>query len=305
MRVDKENLPQDFKEGKFIVFLGGGRASGKTTLLNHLFKCLEEEGYQKQYIGKFGSYAFSHILDNPIAHRLREYFEGFAKGAATSKSESGNGGIGTQILDTAMETAMSQGSPIIVDYHMDDNIYVDKVLKKAREHGYETIMLTPHISAETYFHRVQQREERTGRPFNTVTGLATHKGFSERIDHYLKEFDLSIFLSNETENGPPTPIAVATPSKMEIFDEEVYRDMRRKAEINIHATSASELYTGAIQQPDCQNICALPGGLEASNEGDTAPGTTRSAVGEEGKFVKKIRGYFLQDAPDHNSGPAR
>ena len=41
--VDPKNPPADFKEGKFMIFIGGGNASGKTVINNLIFENLEKQ----------------------------------------------------------------------------------------------------------------------------------------------------------------------------------------------------------------------------------------------------------------------
>lgn len=237
--IDTANPPDGFKKGKFIIFVGGGKGSGKSTLLDTLFQELADEGYDRRYIAKIGSYAFAPILEAPLIRNIRPHLNKQAKTLAHNPDQPS---MGSQLVDEALQTALHQESPIVVDYHMDDEKYVDKVMASAKAHGYESILIAPHISAENYFARVSARQHSTGRPFNPLSGLQSHKGFAQRIDRYTKQFDLSIFLSNDKDFAPPTPIAIATPHTMEIYDEHAFQAMRRKASLNVHARSAHELY---------------------------------------------------------------
>lgn len=237
--VDANNPPNDFTQGAFVIFIGGGKGSGKSTLMDVLFEELAAEGYDRRYVGKIGSFAFEPILQLPLIREIRPHLNKKAKSLAHNPDRPS---LGSLLVDRALETSLTQKSPIIIDYHMDDERYVHHVLAKAKKQGYESILISPHISAEKYFERVAARHQRTGRPFNVESGLASHKGFAERIEQYIAQFDVGIFLSNNQDHMPPTPIATTTPSSREIYDAAAYGEMFRKAGINIHARTASELY---------------------------------------------------------------
>ena len=293
-RIDPTHPPHDFKEGKFVIFLGGGKASGKTTLLHLLFKKLEQDGYDKKYIGKIGSFVFSDILEQPLIRTIRPTLEAHARTAFTNPNKN------RYVTDRILETAFHQNSPMIIDYHMDHEKYVDTVIAAAKDHGYETILLAPHISAETFFPRIKKRAENTGRPYDLKVGLETHKGFAERLDHYIKHFDLSIFLSNEQNHAPLKPIAITTPHSMEILDEREYQAMRQKTHINTRATAPADLYATDLQHHPDGNLSADKRGMEGSNRENNATG--KAAI--EGEFVKKIRTMVLGNDSDHAIGHA-
>lgn len=283
--VDPSQPPEDFKEGKFVIFLGGGRASGKTTLNNHLFSCLHASGYKSEYIGKFGSFAFSDILDNPFMLRFRNML---GNKAHSSISAEQNNTL-NNLLDKGLDIAFRQNSPIVIDYHMDDRKFVDKVLESAKQHGYETILLSPHVSAEKYFSRVSDRKMTTGRPFDHKSALATHKGFAENLDDYLKTFDLSILLSNDRDRQPLSPIAIATPTSLEILDEQAYRDVRKKSGINIHAKSPTELYYEPDEPAVEHDLHSEHGRVGDSNSQNSG---SRENI-THGEFTERLRRYFV------------
>jgi hypothetical protein len=176
---DANNPPAEFKEGKFLIFIGGGQASGKTSLLNHLFNKLEEDGYDRRYIAKLGSFILSDILENPAIRRLRGPFSKLVQNAIVHPERPS---IVKILSDKILDEAMQKCAPIVIDYHMDDEHYVESVMKSAKKNGYETILIAPHVSAETYFSRVKERHKKSGRPYDSEFGLRTHKGFAERID---------------------------------------------------------------------------------------------------------------------------
>lgn len=281
----------DFKEGKFIIFMGGGRVSGKTTLTEHIFNCLESNGYKKDYVGKLGSFAFSSITENPLIRPFRNYLDRFAK-YSSSPSDDVKAGIVQQLMDRGLDIAFAQNSPIIIDNHMDNKEFVDRILAKAREHGYETIMLSPHIDAEDYFKRAEERRQRTGRPFDPTSGLITHKEFAENLDHYFSSFDLSILLSNKDKQNPLKPIAVATPDSLEVLDEELFRNVKRKAGLNIHARSPEELYPIDQQRSSDSNMHTEQGRL---GDSDVESRKKREIQKEPiGKYTKMIADCFIQ-----------
>lgn len=279
--IDPTNPPDGFKKGKFIIFIGGGKGSGKSTLLDTLFRELADEGYESRYIAKIGSYTFAPILDAPLMRTVRPHLNKLARAHAHNPDSPS---IGHQLVDDALQTAISQESPIIVDYHMDDEKYVDRVMATAKAHGYESILIAPHISAENYFSRVANRQKQTGRPFNTTRGLSSHKGFAERIDRYIKQFDMSVFLSNDKDFLPPTPIAIATPHSMEIFDEPAFRAMHRKASLNIHARTASELYAHTAAISSEQHLLPIDSALECGAQ--RTPNHTEEPP--QGQFVSRF-----------------
>lgn len=285
---DPENPPPEFKEGKFLIFVGGGQAAGKTTLLNHVFNKLAEDGYDKRYIVKMGSFIVSDFLENPFVRTFRGMISKLTQSAMTHPEQDT---VIKSLTDKALDDAVTRGTPIIIDYHMDDEKFVERALEKAKAHGYETILIAPHISAETYFSRAADRAKRTGRSNDTVFGLKTHKGFAERIDRYMDEFDLSVFVSNEKNHQPLSPIAVATHNGMEVFDEQAYQEMHRKAHINIHAKSPEELYEGVEQRPADEPVSTDGARVGKSHAADDA---ARDDV-PEGKFTQMIKKMLVDE----------
>jgi predicted ABC-type ATPase len=239
-----EKPPADFKQGEFLIFLGGGKASGKSTVMELLLNKMEREGYNRQYVGKLGSFVFEDILSHPVVSRIRPILNARAKNNV-KQGLNGSDSILTRLVDKSMDIAFTQRAPMIIDNHMDEYLFVQRILQKARAQGYETILVSPHIDAETYFERVRKRQERTGRPFNSVSGLMSHKGFAQHVPRYLREFDLSVILDNNHEGTGPVgtkPIVIATKHGCHILNQQGYDHVLRKVHLNPFASSAKALY---------------------------------------------------------------
>lgn len=248
--VDPEHPPADFTPAKVLFFIGGGRASGKTTVNNYLFDLLEEQGVDSKYVGKLGSYAFADVLEKPLVqkarNRLNRYLEKntAVDESASDKSSGKSSGLGGQLIDHAVDTILRQGSPAVIDNHMDNPAFVDRILAKAKEHGYETVMISPHIDAETYFAREEHRFQTTGRPYDFESGLSKHVGFAESLSHYENAFDATLLLDNDRHGQAPTPISYSIAGEVTVLDEDRYHAAQRKADINIHAKGAADVWSG-------------------------------------------------------------
>jgi len=293
--VEPDDPPKGFKEGKFIIFVGGGKASGKSTYLEYLFDALEQEGYQKDYIGKMGTFVFEDVLNHPLVRPLRVAFNKHTK-QKLAAIETGSDNVVTRLIDYSLHTCFSQKSPIFIDNHMDNPMFVDHVLKQAQEHGYETILISPHIEAETYFERVEKRKTETGRPYSLSRGLSTHRDFAQNIDHYIKNFDLTIIVDNNRHVKGPSgrePIAIATPKRCHVLDERGYANVRRKARLNPQATKPEELYTERSYPEPTGDPRR---GAVALSHGEGSRTGEKPEIMVEGKFVRKIRGMFERQA---------
>ncbi|MBM3616960.1 MAG: hypothetical protein FJX23_00255 [Alphaproteobacteria bacterium] len=305
--VDKAHPPEGFQEAKVLFFIGGGRASGKTTVNNYLFDLLQEQGVAPEYVGKLGSYAFGDILDKPVMqamrHKVNKYLEKKTDVGETDAPEKKSGGLGGKLLDHAIDTIFQQGSPAVVDNHMDNPAFVDKILAKAKEHGYETVMVSPHIRAETYFAREEHRFQSTGRPYDLKSGLQKHVGFAKALRHYEEAFDATLLLDNDKHGQAPTPIAFSVKGKVTVLDEGKYHDAQRKTGIDIDAKSADEVWRGEEQRAERGE--ARGGRAVDDRAGQVGKSTAQDAGAREtaagkhvesaGKWAKRVLSDFTKD----------
>jgi predicted ABC-type ATPase len=288
--VNPENPPSGFKQGKFMVFIGGGNGSGKTVINNLLFDELEEEGYSRNYVAEFGSSIFDDILSNRALQIARTRIEGFLHSAASSDEDHPPGflkKVALKAFTIARTKAMDVGAPVVIDYHMHDAAFVKDCIEDARKHGYECIMLSPHVDAEKIFSRIEGRFKRTGRPYKLDKILTRHRQFAENIDDYLGMFDLSIILDNNTENSPPSVVAISHNGETTVFNQGVYDHARRKANLNTSATSAKDIWNGNIKQNPPENYQPKPRTLGMLAEKGNAAGEKSS----HGSYVRMIEEY--------------
>lgn len=296
--VDTANPPEGFQEAKVLFFIGGGRASGKTTVNNYLFDLLKENGVAPEYVGKLGSYAFADVLDKPVMQSMRHVVNKYLEKKTDVKEDAPEkkSGLGGQLLDHAIDTIFKQGSPAVVDNHMDNPAFVDKILAKAKEHGYETVMVSPHISAETYFAREEHRFQSTGRPYDLKSGLQKHVGFANGLPHYEQAFDATLLLDNDKHGQAPTPISFSVKGKVTVLDEEKYHDAKRKTDIDITAKSANEVWSGASrgEEPRGRADADRAEQMGQSAAPDSGAGKTPAGNPPAGKWAKRVLADFTQ-----------
>lgn len=298
--VDAQNPPEDFRQAKVLFFIGGGRASGKTTINNYLFDLLAEQGISEDYVGKLGSYAFADVLDKPVMQRMRHTVNKFLdKSTKGEESDKGAGGLGGQLLDHAIDTIFAQGSPAVVDNHMDNPAFVDRILEKAKAHGYETVMVSPHISPETYFAREEKRFAETGRPYHTKSGLAKHAGFAAGLPHYEEAFDMTLLLDNDSHGKAPTPISYSVAGEVTVLDEEKYHAAQRKTDINIDARDAGDVWHHNGQRRDAPSAEPRPETLGES----PAPHRAGREAASGARGMKQPQGEWSQRILEHYTGP--
>lgn len=289
MPVNSTNPPPEFKQGKFMVFIGGGNGSGKTVISNLLFEELAQEGYDRKYIAEFGSSIFDDILSNRLLQSTRIAIENYLHSAASSTDSHPPGflkQLALKAFTNARTKAMDVGAPVIVDYHMHDKEFVKDCIADARKHGYECIMLTPHVDAENIFSRLKKRFEATGRPFKLEKILERHRQFADNLDDYFKIFDLSIVLDNNKENAPPTIVAISHSGETTVFNQRGYENVRHKSQLNPTATCASEIwqeYAGQSSEDRYQPHASAVGESHADNQ----PSGTKADV-NLGRFARRI-----------------
>ena len=239
-----------------MIFVGGGNASGKTAVTNLIFDKLQNEGYDRDFVAEFGSQIFEDVLANKFVRPVRVHLEKFLH-AAASKAGSDNrldspsvqkeSGFLKEVallaFTKARDNALAVGAPVIVDYHMHDKEFVRSCVEAARQHGYECIMISPHVDAETVLPRLERRREETGRPFRFDKVITRHKQFADNLDAFLGMFDLSVILDNNRYFSPPTIVAISHRGKTTVYDEESYAKVRRKQRLNSQASGQSDLWS--------------------------------------------------------------
>lgn len=297
--VDSSNPPEGLRDAKVLFFIGGGRASGKTTVNNYLFDLLKEQGVAPEHVGKLGSYAFADVLDKPVMQSMRHLVNRYLEKKTDVQEDAPEkkSGLGGQLLDHAIDTIFQQGSPAVVDNHMDNPAFVDKILAKAKEHGYETVMVSPHISAETYFAREEHRFQSTGRPYDLKSGLEKHVGFAKALPHYEQAFDATLLLDNDKHGQTPTPIAFSVKGKVTVLDEEKYHDAKRKTAIDVNAKAAGEVWRTEEGRGDARGGRAAddrPGQMAEGPASDAAAGKESALSQNTGRWATRVLADFTK-----------
>ena len=307
--VNPNSPPEGFKEGKFMIFIGGGNASGKTAVTNLIFDKLEREGFDRDYVAEFGSRIFEDILAHKLVQPVRGQLEKFLHAAASkAKADDRHDSraiqketgflktIAHKAFEKARDNALEVGAPVIVDYHMHDKEFVRSCVEAARSHGYECIMISPHVDAETIQTRLEHRRDETGRTFQFDKVIARHKQFAENLDAFLEMFDLSVILDNNRHFCPPTIVAVSHRGKTHIYDEECYEKVRQKQRLNARASGPHDLWR------DREQTRQSPGRRAQSDSGTMGKGVERDqrageANASDGHFVRMIEQDLLTKLP--------
>ena len=223
--------PQNAKLGKVLIFIGGGHASGKSIIKSKVIDILGKSGHPPESITAFGSDMFSKAFKNPRAMKRRNRFVAFAKGVATGKN-----GLAHQVVNKVFErargAAFAQGTPVIIDYHMDSPVLVDQVLKEAKSHGYETMFVAPHVRVDTIFERLETRKQQTGVPYDVQRVIESHEGFARNLTGYFKKFDSGFILDNDKDHAPQVPIVFSDAGRIQIVDAVSYAEVLKKADLS-------------------------------------------------------------------------
>ena len=239
----------EFKNGKILIFIGGGQASGKSVIKKTIVEGMRQEGYPPENIASFGSDMFARVFKNPFIMRQRERFAAFSKGAITGKKGMAHEVVNKVFARTRTE-AFAKGTPVIMDYHMDNPTLVRQVVGEARSFGYECVFIAPHANMSTIMKRLEKRKAETGRPYNNKRVVESHVGFAKNVTEYFQLFDGGIILDNGQEGVTPTAIAVARKGKVRILNQGVYNELLDKAHIPIPAIPENpRRFRGPHRQP--------------------------------------------------------
>lgn len=280
------------KEGKVMIFIGGGNGSGKTAITGRIHDMLKQNGYRKDHVVTFGSSIFEDILSHPLVVHAREPIASLMHDAAASIESKGNQykpGFAKQVLLKAFclarDEALDKNLPIIVDYHMHNPDFVRDCVSEAKKHGYETVFISPHVDMETIEQRLARRQEITGKPYDLQKVRSRHQQFTQNLDLYLDLFDLSIMLDNNTHNSIPSVIAISHKGNTTVHDHLAFARMKHgvqpHSEAPAAASSADNVWTTRHSRPAARN----------------------TEISENMPFTESIERYFIQ-TPAHSS-PAR
>ncbi len=218
--VDPLHPPADFNPARLLVMVGGGKGSGKSTLKELVAGALEENGVKRQYIAEFGSGILDDLFALPGVGALRPLFDVRAKAVATGSQQSAFTRISGELFARGRELAYSQHSPIIIDYHMDDPEVVRRLVRQAKDNGYETMFASVSVSPETALQRIAARQARTGRHTDVGTALKTHQAFATELPGYHGLFDVGLVFDNNEHYL--RLIAKSVGGKVTVIDGEAY-----------------------------------------------------------------------------------
>lgn len=218
--IDHMHPPEDFKPARIFIMVGGGKGSGKSTLNELVVGALEDEGVHRRYVAEIGSSILDDVFAFPGAGRLRPYFDAHAKAMAKGGDESAIVRAGNEIFCRARNQAYKQGSPIVVDFHMDDASVVRRLVDEAKHNGYETMFASVSVSPETALQRIAARQAKTGRHTDIGEALKTHQGFATELPGYHGLFDTGMVFDNN--RAYPRLIAKSSHGKLTLLDGEAY-----------------------------------------------------------------------------------
>lgn len=218
--VDPRHRPADFKPANLLVIVGGGKGAGKSVLAGLVAEALGEEGIKRKYVAEIGSSLLDDVFALPGMGKLRPFFDTHAKAMAKGTEESMIARIGGELFSRARTQAYKQGSPIVIDYHMDDPAVVRKLVKEAKDNAYETMFATVSVNPQTALERIAQREVRTGRRTDAQEALRTHQRVATELPGYHGLFDVGIVFDNNSHY--PRLIAKSVGGKVTLLDGEAY-----------------------------------------------------------------------------------
>lgn len=240
--------PQDRKPIAYVM--GGGGASGKGTVKNHLI----QEGVIQ------AADAVS-IDPDEIKREIPEYgaivAAGDSRAAAVVHEESSD--IAKRIQDRAIKGRYD----IILDVTLGDEKKGMQKLQELKDAGYEVRLYGVTIQPEIAVVRAMQRAQETGRYVPIDPLLHAHKGFSGAFERYADLADEARLYENSDgiEN-----VAEKVGGKLEIKDPQAYNEIAERRFINERATTL-----GTISRPaegSGRLLQEVSSGVEGSRQGD-------------------------------------
>lgn len=212
--------------------MGGGGASGKGFVKNHLIKT-----------GRINETGAVSLDPDEVKPDIPEYTEivaaGDSRAAAVTHEES------SDIAKRIKARAIAGRYDIVLDVTLGDPKKGEKYLQELKDAGYEVRLFGVTVNPEMAVVRAMNRAQKTGRyvPINAL--LHAHKGFNGAFEAYAKIADEAVLFDNTTERQE---IAHATGGKLVVSNQEAYNGVAERSQINERARTLREISSGSVEE---------------------------------------------------------
>lgn len=226
--------PHENNGNKLLLCIGGGQCSGKTTIKNFITNkpnTIENPIYITSKIFK----------DNiPEYNLLKNLNPNDAENYGVSKNDIEEIRLKAypfieaetfELREALIEQAIANNRNIIIESQMHDFDNFKKICTDCKEQNYTTLLIHPHISMDTYFERVERREQETGRRAIHSEFILKHQAFARNIPSFLSLFDTFVIINNNPDINKGESPYVALVSKQEKcypIDNDVYKQALEK-----------------------------------------------------------------------------
>lgn len=226
-------VTEEARENQYMLALLAGQASGKSALI----KELQQQGLVDE--DKSVTISTSKFLNILPETAYLDSIDDKENAIARVRNEL------LYLQRLCAEVATANGIPIIFDVHIIEDEQSKALTDIARKNEVPSILITPHVSLETYGRRVCERTKKEGRAAFKDEHILFHEIFADNFtNHFRKQFDLSMVLDNNLD---------VTPENVHIDDGQVpfkpiYRAMR--------AGDKGKFTEEVLDEPACNDFMA-------------------------------------------------
>jgi hypothetical protein len=235
--------PKSSPRKPLLVVLGGGPASGKSTLARRMNERLDAENVFINMNGEkcravmpeFRALRYLDEQPDVVAAldlspaQIKQCRDGAQRFVAREV---------TGLISRGFDQAVAIGASVINESHM--HVYRVNVerMKQMRRAGYFNLMLQMDVDVPTFFRYGQTREATTGKPFYPQLGLDHHQRFESLWPKFARAFDMAVRIDNN--GAEPEPMAVSEFGGIRMLKPEAYVRARLKRFIKPEAATPEE-----------------------------------------------------------------
>lgn len=230
--IPGHTVTAEMRDEQYMLALLAGQSSGKSALKNAL---IEQELIDENQSITLTTSFFLNLL--PETARL---------GDDINKKEDAIASVRNEIMylqRLATRIALANGLSTVLDVHIIEEKQAQDLTDIARKNKVPSILMTPHISLDTYAERVCERTLQTGRAAFKDEHILFHQIFADNfLNHFSKQFDLSMVVDNNTDLRAEKAGKAADGKKTKLPFEPIYTCLREDSDHHVEEVLDAEAF---------------------------------------------------------------